>query len=83
MFYIAYAGGEWVYPILEHFDDGQRVIFIIVCAVLMVILYFSGEACNSMVWGNVSKDYKSGEGMQFKTQEAKRNRPATNKRKYY
>ena len=51
IFYIAFAGGIWVYPILEYLDAGQRAGFIAVCAVLAIFLYIMGETCHKMVWG--------------------------------
>ena len=56
IFYIAFAGGFWVYPILQYLDAGQRALFIFVCAVFAICLYMVGEACNYVVWGKQSKD---------------------------
>ena len=55
IFYIAFAGGFWVYPILQHLGTGQRAGFIAVCAVFAIFLYLIGETCHKMVWG---KEYK-------------------------
>ena len=51
IFYIAFAGGIWVYPILEYLDAGQRAGFIGVCTALAICLYLMEEACQKMVWG--------------------------------
>ena len=55
IFYIAFAGGFWVYPILQHLDAGQRAGFIVICAVFAIFLYILGETCHKMVWG---KEYE-------------------------
>ena len=83
VFYIAYAGGFWVYPVLEHLDDRQRILFILVCAIFMVVLYMIGEGCNYLVWGSTSKDSKSSQGTNIKNRESKKNKVPMNKRKYY
>ena len=83
IFYIKYAGGDWVYPVLAHLDDVQRILFILICSVFMVILYICGEGCNYLVWGKVSKDSNSIQGAKLKNQDSKKNRAPTNKRKYY
>ena len=86
IFYIAYAGGFWVYPILEYLDAGQRALFIALCAVVAIGLYLVGEVCNKIVWGNqfiVSEDLKSSHQPVFTNQDSKRKRTAKNKQKYY
>ena len=49
-FYIAYAGGIWVYPVLDHLNGWQRGLFIIACAVFGTLLYLIGEGCNKLIW---------------------------------
>ena len=50
IFYIPYAGGPWVYGVLEVLDQSQRLVFVIGMSVFSVLLYLIGEWCNNKVW---------------------------------
>ena len=50
VFFIAFYGGFWVYPILKKLDTPKRTFFIVVCAVGSAILYLGGELLNNLVW---------------------------------
>jgi len=42
---------EWVYPILDVFDNFQRALFFVGAAVLMIVLYLLGDFFNATIWG--------------------------------
>nr|ACO14956.1 Androgen-induced protein 1 [Caligus clemensi] len=48
--YIAYAGGFWVYPIMEVFPPLQRGLFFAFSVLLVDLLYFLGNILNDFVW---------------------------------
>ena len=50
IFYIAYVGGIWVYPVFEVLNQWQRVLFLIVLSMFGTMLYLIGECCNNWVW---------------------------------
>ena len=86
MFYIAYVGGFWVYPVLEYLDAGQRALFILVCAVFALCLYNVGEYCNYMVWGKqprTSTEVTSGHQTELVDKDVTRKKGHKNKSKYY
>jgi hypothetical protein len=84
IFYIAFAGGFWVYPVLEYLNPGQRALFIGACSVLAVCLYMIGEACNYLVWGKEIPEVSTSSQQSVLTnQELKRKRAPKNKNKYY
>ena len=56
IFYIPYAGGPWVYGVLEVLDQSQRLVFVIGMSVFSVLLYLIGEWCNNKVWKPNSSD---------------------------
>ena len=86
IFYIAYVGGFWVYPVLEYLDIGQRALFILVCAVFALCLYIVGEYCNYIAWGKqppTVKEFKSNSQEELSDQETSRKKGPRNKQKYY
>ena len=86
VFYIAFVGGFWVYPVLEYFDGKQRALFIFSCAVFAICLYMAGEACNYSVWGKPPQDItyeKSSHVSVSGDKDLKRKRTSKNKSKYY
>ena len=50
IFYIAYAGGPWVYGVLEVLSQSQRLMFVMGMSLFSVLLYSTGEICNNYVW---------------------------------
>nr|ACO11487.1 Androgen-induced protein 1 [Caligus rogercresseyi] len=48
--YIAYAGGFWVYPIMEILPPLQRGLFIAFSILAVDLLYFLGDILNDFVW---------------------------------
>ena len=50
IFYIAYAGGIWVYPVFEVLNQWQRILFVIVLSMFGTTLYLIGEYCHTWVW---------------------------------
>ena len=56
IFYIAYAGGFWVYPVLRVLNTVQRAVFIVICGIFGVCIYLVGEHCNHLVWGSAAQD---------------------------
>ena len=50
IFYVAYAGGPWVYGVFEVLSQSQRLIFVIGLSIFSVFLYLTGECCNKKVW---------------------------------
>ena len=50
IFYVAYAGGPWVYGVLEVLSQSQRLVFVMFMSIFSVLLYLTGEWCNKMVW---------------------------------
>ena len=86
IFYIAYVGGFWVYPVLEYLDIGQRALFILVCAVFALCLYIVGEYCNYIAWGKqpqTVKEFKSNSQEELSDQENSRKKGPRSKQKYY
>ena len=86
MFYIAYVGGFWVYPVLEYLDGGQRALFILVCALFALCLYNVGEYCNYMVWGKQPQnltEVTSGHQTELLDKDVTRKKGHKNKSKYY
>ena len=78
IFYIAYAGGFWVYPIFEVLTPLRRVCFVILLGIFVTMLYLIGERCNSWVW-KVHKNtnvqtgvYKNGTLHQERSRSAKK-----------
>lgn len=85
IFYIAFAGGFWVYPIFQYLDVAQKAGFVAVCAVFAVFLYIMGETCHKLVWGkqnDILHNFK-GESANSLHQEASEiNKKPKKKRKY-
>ena len=50
VFFIAFYGGFWVYPILKKLDAAKRTLFLVVCAMGSALLYIGGEILNNLVW---------------------------------
>ena len=50
VFFIAFYGGFWVYPILKKLDAAKRTLFLVVCAAGSALLYIGGEILNNLVW---------------------------------
>lgn len=57
---IYYKNGSWVYPVLEVLTPAMRVVFFGSLLIFMLLLYFTGEMLNKLVWGNgKTKQHKS------------------------
>lgn len=50
IFYIGYAGGIWVYGVLEVLTDSQRFTLVVFLSLFICMLYLTGESLNSKVW---------------------------------
>jgi len=50
MFWIAYYADFWVYPVLQVLGWPERVLFLVMCWVLMIVFYFVGELLTSILW---------------------------------
>lgn len=58
IFYIGYAGGIWVYGILEVLTHSQRVTFLVGLIIFVCLLYLTGEWLNSKVWKKYHVTYE-------------------------
>ncbi|XP_033227272.1 androgen-dependent TFPI-regulating protein-like isoform X2 [Belonocnema kinseyi] len=47
--------GIWVYPVMEVLTIPLRIAFITVLLFFTIILYFTGETLNHLIWGNIRK----------------------------
>ena len=64
IFYIAYAGGIWVYAVLEVLTQYQRLMFVISLSLFGIILYLIGEWCNNKAWKQPQKRNGYGKSVQ-------------------
>ncbi|XP_043475174.1 androgen-induced gene 1 protein-like isoform X2 [Leptopilina heterotoma] len=55
MHVIYMKSGIWVYPVMEVLTVPLRIAFIVVLLLFTVILYFTGETFNHLIWGNTRK----------------------------
>ncbi|XP_028667660.2 androgen dependent TFPI regulating protein 1 [Erpetoichthys calabaricus] len=51
IFWVRYASGIWVYPILSHLSPVGLVLFLVVAALGLAPLYLLGEYLNTCLWG--------------------------------
>ncbi|XP_005993637.1 androgen-dependent TFPI-regulating protein isoform X2 [Latimeria chalumnae] len=56
IFWINYASGIWVYPILAKLNTVGLAVFLTVSALIMVPFYLLGEKLNSVFWGTSEKE---------------------------
>jgi len=50
MFWIAYYANLWVYPVLEVLGWPARILFLVMCWLLMFACYFAGEVLTIILW---------------------------------
>ncbi|KAG2461875.1 CSTF1 factor, partial [Polypterus senegalus] len=59
IFWVRYASGIWVYPILSYLSPVGLVLFLVVAALGLAPLYLLGEYLNTCLWDNLcSKMYR-------------------------
>ncbi len=51
VFYIAYAGGFWVYPVLKVLSPPARAAFLGASCAVGAAFYVAGEALTKAIWG--------------------------------
>ncbi|KAI4478648.1 PREDICTED: androgen-induced gene 1 protein-like isoform X1 [Polistes canadensis] len=57
---IYYKNGIWVYPVMEVLTPAMRLVFFGILLIFTLLLYFTGEMLNKLVWGNgKTKQHKS------------------------
>ncbi|XP_015173749.1 PREDICTED: androgen-induced gene 1 protein-like isoform X2 [Polistes dominula] len=57
---IYYKNGIWVYPVMEVLTPTMRLVFFGILLIFTLLLYFTGEMLNKLVWGNdKTKQHKS------------------------
>ncbi|XP_066992579.1 androgen-induced gene 1 protein isoform X2 [Anabrus simplex] len=59
---IYFKSGEWVYPVLDVLNWGQRVVFFVALLMLGNILYIAGEFLNNTVWAKELTARQGGSG---------------------
>jgi hypothetical protein len=57
MFWIAYFGNFWIYPVFAVFGWPEKILFIVVCCVILFLSYITGEILTTIFWSECVYQY--------------------------